>query len=361
MSDDAARQVLRRRLATQGLVGHRFATARDVVSGLACVQSQEYAHGFWSLGMRTTELTYTDVQREFDAGLFIRTHILRPTWHFVAAEDLRWILALTSPRVLQGNRSRCRQLELDQADLDRGCELIVAALSGGRHLTRNELGRVMDAAGLPAPGQRLAYLVMTAELEGLICSGPMRGAQHTYAVLDERLPATPARTEEEALAELTWRYLSGHGPTSLKDFTRWSSLTLASAEAGLASVADRLERLEVDGQVLWFDPAAGEPAADVSEALLLPLYDEATLSYPQLNFPLATGHPHPPDMDTFIGSVVVDAVNVGTWRRTVKGRKVLVETALTPGLSARGRDAVDAAVIRLAGFLGKELERVPMG
>jgi len=361
VNEDVARQVLRRRLAVQGLVGSRFTTAAEVVSRLACVQSQEYAHGFWSLGMRTTGRDYADVQREFDAGDFVRTHILRPTWHFVAAADLRWILALTSPRVLQGNRSRCRQLELDQADLDRGCELIVAALTGGRALTRNELGRVLEEAGLPSPGQRLAYLVMTAELEGLICSGPMRGAQHTYAVLDERLPPTPAPTDEAALAELTWRYICGHGPTSVKDFTRWSSLTVATAEAGLRLVADRLERLEIDGQVLWFDPAAGEPAADVSAALLLPLYDEATLSYPQRNFPLAPGHPHPPDGETFIGSVVVDAVNVGTWRRTVKGKKVLVETALAPDLTEPARAAVDDAVARLATFLGKELERVPAG
>lgn len=354
--------VLRQRLTTQRLLGNGLPSATDVVQLLAAVQSQEHAHAFWSLGMRSTGPSLVDVRREFDEGRFLRTHVLRPTWHFVAAEDIRWMLAITAPRVHQLNRTQGRQLGLDQSHLDRGNELIVAALADGQHLTRKELSGALEHGGLSTEGIRLVYFVMTAELDGLICSGAMRGAQHTYAAMSQRVPPTPALSEEQALAELAWRYFSGHGPSSLKDFTRWSSLTTAAARSGLEAVGDRLGSVEVDGQTLWFDPHLAEAAEGAAvddaagEALLVPLYDELTLSYPQLNFPVAPGHPHPPDADLFIGTVLLDRRNVGTWRRTVKGRSVLVETWLSPELTESDRARVRGTVSRLADFLDKELQ-----
>jgi hypothetical protein len=173
------REVLRRRLATQRLHGNRLPTAADVVRMLGGVQSQEYGHALWSLGMRTSGLTAAHVQAEFDRGAFLRTHILRPTWHFVAPEDIRWILELTSPRVQRLNETIYRQEGLDPAILERGAALIVEELRGGRYRTRTELAQALAARGLVSQRLGLAYIVMNAELEGVICSGPMRGAQQT--------------------------------------------------------------------------------------------------------------------------------------------------------------------------------------
>ena len=354
--------VLRRRLAVQRLVGGGLSTATDVVELLGCVQSQEWAHGFWSLGMRTAGLRYPDVQQEFDTGAYLRTHILRPTWHYVAARDIRWILTLTSPRVQQRNGSSYRRDRLTQRELDRAAELIVQALSGNSFSTRRELAAVLEQDGITTEGQRLAGLVMNAELEGLICSGPVRGAQHTYAVLDERVAAAPPRSADEALAELTWRFFRGHGPADVHDFTRWSSLATSDARAGLELVGDRLAQVVVEGHRLWFDPESAEPAEDVdaeNTALLLPLYDEALLSYPRISFLKEPGHPHQPGDDLFVGSVVCGVRNVGTWRRTVTGRRVSVVTDLAPSLGRRDRAAVAGAIDRLAAFLGKELAPPP--
>lgn len=351
-----SRGVLARRLSVQRLAGAKMAMATDVVRLLTCVQSQEWAHGFWSLGMRTTGCTYADVQAEFDAGSFVRTHVLRPTWHYLAAEDLAWVQTLTAPRVQQQNRSQGRNLGLSADDLDLGLELIRSALVGGRQLTRRALSDVLVDGGISTEGQRLAYLVMNAELEGVICSGVLRGAQHTYALVSERIPPTPTRSREDALCELTWRFFSGHGPASVADFTRWCSLTRTDARAGLELVGDRLARVEHDGHELWFDPAGPEPA-EQQGALLVPLYDEVTLTYPRINFPIAASHPHPPGSDLFVGSVLVDLVNVGTWRRTVRGSRVRVETALADGLGDDQRAAVAEEVLVLAAFLGRELER----
>jgi hypothetical protein len=355
MSDlaSAQRMILLRRLARQRLIGPKLATATDAVRLLSCVQSQECAHAFWSLGMRSAVATIKQVQAEFDSGRFLRTHVLRPTWHLVPAEDIRWILAATSPRVQRINQTQYRQLQLSQPILDRSSELIIELLRGGQHLTRAELGQGLARAGIDASGLRLAYVIMNAELEAVICSGPMRGASHTYGLLDERVPS--GHSSDGDLPELARRFIVGHGPASAQDLARWASLSSAQANAAVAELAGGLEAVEIEGVQQWFDPSWPEPAP-FDGALLLPLYDEVTLSYPTINFPLAEQHPHPPGADVFVGCVVVAETNVGLWRRVIKGQKVIMDVALSPAMTAKQRAGVEAAAAELAAFLGKRLE-----
>jgi hypothetical protein len=347
--------VLRRRLVTQRLQGAGLPSAADVVRLLSCVQSQEYAHALWSLGMRISGLKVMDAQAEFDRGDFLRTHILRPTWHFVAAEDIRWILEVTAPRVQKLNQTIYQQERLDPATLDRGLAVIVEELVGGRYRTRAELGGALADRRLVGERLGLAYIVMNAELKGVICSGPMRGAQQTYALLDERVPRSAASARTGDVAELARRFFLGHGPASIQDLARWSSLTVSQCRDAVEAIRDRLDCVTVEGVELWYDPEA--PAVGPSaDALLLPLCDELTLSYPLINFPQADGHPHAPGEDLFVGSVIIADANVGTWRRTVRGRKMIMEIALAPGIVARSRGLVEAAASRLATFAGKQLE-----
>jgi hypothetical protein len=350
--------VLRRRLATQRLQGVGLPSAADVVRLLGCVQSQEYAHALWSLGMRSSAPTVADVQAEFDRGYFLRTHILRPTWHFVAAEDIRWILKVTAPRVQQLNQTIYRQARLDPDARDRGIKLIVEELEGGQYRTRTELGRALAnrglvSQGLVGSGLWLAYVVMNAELEGVICSGPMRGAQQTYALLDERAPRAADAVGDNA--ELARRFFLGHGPASVQDLARWSSLTISQCREALAAIKHQLDCVSVEGVELWFDPEP-PPLEASSDALLLPLYDEVTLSYPLINFPQADGHPHPPGEDLFVGCVIIAETNVGTWRRTVQGRRMIMEIALAAGVVASSASLVEAAAGKLATFAGKQLK-----
>jgi hypothetical protein len=345
--------VLRRRLMTQRLIGGGLPTAADVVRLLGCVQSQEYAHALWSLGMRTSGLTAADVQAEFDLGDFLRTHILRPTWHFVAAADIRWVLQLTAPRVQKLNQTIYRQHGLDQATLDRGVAVIVEELEGGRHRTRAELARALAERGLVSQGIGLAYVVMNAELVGVICSGPVRGAQQTYALLDERVPRSANVGGD--IAELARRFFLGHGPASIQDLARWSSLTIGQCRDAVEAVKDRLDCVTVEGVELWFGPEPSAPNPS-SGALLMPLYDEVTLSYPAINFPQANGHPHPPGADLFVGCVILAETNVGLWRRTLQSRKIIMEVTLARGVDAKSRRLIEAAAADLADFAGKELE-----
>jgi hypothetical protein len=173
--------------------------------------------------------------------------------------------------------------------------------------------------------------------------------------MDERVPPERRRTGD--LAELGRRFFVGHGPAGVRDLARWASLTQTQAREATEAAAPRLAEVTVTGEPLWLDPAAPEPPATVDYgALLLPLYDELTLTYPTLGFPLATQHPHRPGEDLFVGSVVLGDENVGTWRRTVRGRTVVVEVALPPGRTPAEHGSVAAAAEALAAFLERELD-----
>jgi hypothetical protein len=353
-----ADRALAQRLAAQRLSSAPLPRAADAVRLLTCVQSQERDHAFFSIGLRTRRERYAAVQREFDAGAFVRTHILRPTWHFVAPEDLRWILALTSPKVLPSMAARHRQLGLDDSRrVGGGLDLITDLLRDKSFQTRPELGEAFtERRSAIEPGPQLGHLLLVAELRGLVCSGPMKGVHHSYALTDEVVPPTRERDRDEALVELVRRFFAGHGPATVKDFTRWSSLTIADTKTALAEIGDVLEEVEVDGIPHWFDPTQvprRSPAAPA--AYLFPTYDEVVLTYPQVGFPAVDGHPYAERTDPFWASVVCRGRNVGLWKRTVRPDVVEVTVHLAPNVSREERTEVRVAAGRLAGFLGRDL------
>jgi hypothetical protein len=356
-------RVLAQRLARQRLSSAPLPRAEDVVRLLTCVQSQERDHAFFSLGLRSRAGTYAAVRREFDAGAFVRTHILRPTWHFVAPEDLRWILALSGPRVLPSLAARHRQLGLDDPRrLGDGLDLLADLLQGNTFLTRPAINAAFTERRSPIqPGAQVGHLLLVAELQGLICSAPIQGVHHAYALIDDVIPEVPdtphtPRDRDAAVVELVRRFFMGHGPASIKDFTRWSWLTISDTKAALAEIGDGLAQVEVDGTPLWFDPAATPRRRTAApSAYLFPTYDEAVLTYPSLNFPALPDHPYSEHTDPFWAQVVLDDVNVGLWKRTVRGGTVEVETRLAPGVGADGRHHVRTAAGRLADFLGADL------
>ncbi|WP_163543867.1 winged helix DNA-binding domain-containing protein [Occultella kanbiaonis] len=353
--------VLRRRMAAQRLTSSGLPEPEDAVRLLTCMQSQETPNAMWSVGMRTRGGTDDRVRAAFDEGRFLRTHILRPTWHFVAPQDLRWILALTSPKVLSSMRGHFAGLGLDEDVAARGADVFRKVLAGRTALTRREIAPHLEAAGLPHKGQPLGDLHLMNELHGVIVSGPMKGAQHTYVLVDEILPPEPTLDRDEAVARLVHRFFAGHGPASIKDLTRWAALTQADVRRGLELVGDRLERVEVDGTALWLDPAVpARTAPGAPRAHLLPTYDEATLTYPALGFPVAQGHPRGPDADPWIdpyaSTVLVDGLNAGTWKRAPGRGVARIELKLATSVTPDQTAAVETAADRLAAYLGAARE-----
>lgn len=290
------------------------------------------------------ETSASVVDDAFDAGAFLRTHVLRPTWHYVAAADLGWLMRLSGPRVDAGNASMYRTLELDAATFERSNDVIARSVEAEPR-TRKELFAILDADGLSTPNNRGVHMLMHAELTSVICSGPMRGKQHTYAAFDQRAPVGngPEGNEIEALAELAWRYYSTRGPATIKDFAWWAGLNMPSARRGLELTSSRLESWEVDGRTYWFVdqqvPLGNRQAVD-----LVQCYDEAIVSYsesrdilqrPEVSFPV------PRYIDGYQHVALLDGRLLGHWRATPGGS---IETRVNIQLDADRQSALDRAV-----------------
>ena len=356
----SARDIARQRLVNQYLSMPSLADAHSVVQTLGAVQAQDYPSAKWALGLRSRGLTDADVERALAEGTIVRTHVLRPTWHFVSADDIRWMLALTAPRVKQAMGFYFRFHELDDALLRRSAKVLTKAMQGGRHLTRAELEAVFTRAKLAStPEQRMGFM-MRAELDGLVCSGVKRGKQQTYALLDERVPPAAPLQRDEALGALTTRYFASRSPATIHDFAWWSGLTIADAKRGVEIVGRGLERRAIGDRTYW---AAGtrrpSPLARPNAAHLLPNYDEFFIGFRDrsaIMHELAkSGHDaKAPALTQHV--IVLDGQVIGGWRRKVSGGEVVVELRPLTRLSVAAQRGVAAAVRRYEGFLGEKVE-----
>jgi winged helix DNA-binding protein len=332
------------------------------VRHLLAVQSQDYAGAKWALAQRLRAST-TDAELDglFDAGAILRTHVLRPTWHFVDPADIRWLLALTGPRVHQANAYQYRLLELDAETRRQTRAVIERTLAGGRAMTREELGRALDAAGIPASGPRLGYITADAELEALICSGPRSGRRQTYALLEERVAPSRPLERDEALGELARRFVEGHGPAQAADLAWWSGLTVADARLALDLATPPLERVTVGERAFWFAgdlSAARAVGAERPAVRLLPNYDELLIAFRDRTDAMDPALPPPARVaQVILAHVIVrDGLVVGGWRRVDGGPSLTVEASLLVALDRVERAALDAQAERLSRFLGKPVE-----
>jgi len=313
----SASRLLAERLSNQRLLDSRLPTAASVVSWLGAVQAQDFAGARWAVGQRMTSATDADVARAFDNGEILRTHVMRPTWHFVTPADLRWLLALTAPRVHACSAPYYRRNELDARTFARARRVFERVLEGGVFLTRTELAAQLARARITADGERLAYVMMHAELDGLICSGPRKGKQFTYALLEERAPGAKTLPPDEALATLTRRYFSSHGPATARDFAWWSGLTVAQAKKGLEMIGRDAESEDVDGVRYWRMRDGRNSGGSARSAHLLPNYDEFLIAYKDRE--LSLGKTRFAEIgtrgrDVYVHHVMVNGKLAGSWR-----------------------------------------------
>ena len=339
------------RLRRQGLIRPIQRTPEDVVTWFGAMQAQEYEPATWGIGLRMQgDPARADVERAVDDGSVVRTHVMRPTWHFVSRADIRWLLQLTAPRVHQAMASYRRKLELDARVLGRCCAVFERALDDGRHLLRAELAERLARARLPMSGSRLAMAVMYAELEGLICSGARRDRKFTYANLTERAPGAKLLGRDEALAALMTRYLQSHGPATVRDFSWWSGLTMADGRRAIEIVGAR--RRDEGGLAYWSLPGTPPGSARARAALLLPIYDEYLVAYRDR---VVVPHIQPqmtklPGWNTFQHAVILNGQVAGTWRIPRVDDPIAIDVTLVPGLSARAKHAVIQAAKRYGRF-----------
>jgi winged helix DNA-binding protein len=343
-----------KRLRTQRLAGPPLSRAIDVVAWLGAVQAQELPVAKWSLAQRARGVTNATVERDLAAGRILRTHVLRPTWHFVLPQDIRWMVELTAPRINAKMAYYDRQLELTDAVYRRCNRLIGRALSDGRHRTRRELAAVLQSGGVAVHPQRLGHIMMRAELDLVVCSGAPAGKQQTYALVEQRAPRSRSLARDEAIAELAQRYFTSHGPATLKDYMWWSSLTAADVRRSVEIAGSKLKRETVEGRTYWSSGAIRGAREASPRALLLQGYDEFIVGYTEskdaLNLAGLTGAARLGQL-SFLHAVAIQGQVVGHWRRA-PGDAATLELQLARSLARAERRALDAEVKRYGVFLG---------
>ena len=353
------REIARWRLRSQHLVSPHAPSAAAVIQNLLAVQAENASQAAWAVACRTQNRDASELEALLDQGSVVRTHVLRPTWHFVAAEDIGWLLELTAPRI---RPIIDRQLDdahgLAGAGLERVASLVLQALSEQPDQTREQLADALRGHGVEPRGQLLMLLLAHLELDLLICSGRPLDATHTYAVFADRVPAVRERDRDEALAELALRYFTGHGPATERDLAYWATLTLGDVRRGLAQVRDRLASFDHDGRTFWHapeDPPAknGEPTGH-----LLQILDELYRGYQDSRMVLDSAGIVPTGRETAIGMALVDGQMVAQMKRQI-GRRVTFElTPYSGTLKPSERASVEQAAARYADFLGLEYELV---
>lgn len=348
-----------RRLANQHLSAPTFQKPEDVVAWLGAVQSQDYGGGKWAVALRTNDVTDAEMDKACDDGTILRTHVLRPTWHFVTPADIRWMLELTAPRIHALSAYNYRQVELDAAVFKTSNAIIVKTLREGSHCTREELAAALTRAGVPAQNNlRATHLVLYAELEGIICNGARRGKQHTYALLAERAPRAKSLPRDEALYELTKRYFTAHGPATKADYVWWSGLTATDAKKGIASCDALLHHEIINGETYYFVQAAPAPKNVQTISYLLPNYDEYIVGYTDRSAILDAVEQNKLDARgnvLFNNTIVNNGKVIGTWKRTLKKTSVALELNPFAPLTDTQTKSITAAAQRYGAFLGLQI------
>src|SRR5438132_5983799 len=239
--------IARLRLRNQQIAQQDFRTPAEVVAYLGALQAQDFAGGKWAIGLRLPNASEADIEGAVADRTIVRTWPMRGTLHFVPAADVRWMLALMASRVVAGSAGRYRSLGLDERTLERGGEALAIALAGRRSLTRPELYRVLDEAGIRSADGRGLHIIAHHAQTGLVCFASHAGKQPTFVLLDERVPPATMLDRDEALAELAKRYFTSHGPASLQDFAWWSGLPLRDVRAGAELAALHIDRMRING------------------------------------------------------------------------------------------------------------------
>ena len=344
--------IARWRLRTQHLVSPYAVSAREAVGSLLAVQAENPGQAAWAVASRTPNPDQADLAALLDDGAVVRTHVLRPTWHFVRAEDIGWLLDLTGPRVRRVTGQQLRDTHgLDERSVEQAVTAVTRVLASRGQLTRAQLANELRERGIRGSRQMLMILLAHAELDGLICSGPVADGEHTYALMDERVPAPRRLTRAEALAELALRYFTGHGPATERDLAYWATLTLTDVRAGLMQVGDRLGSFSHDGRTFWHAPGEAPTRPQQPAGHLLQILDETYRGYQDSRWLLDAAGDVPRTREAAAGMALVDAQLLAAMRRTITPGHVQFDLRPYRALTPPELEALDQAARRYGAYL----------
>lgn len=345
------------RLLSQQLAKTTYKTAKEVVGWMGAMQAQDSAMAKWAIGIRLPNSTQKNIDEAINKGEIIRTHLLRPTWHFVSADDIYWILQLTAPQIKTIAKSRHATLGLTVDVLKKANTIITKALSGGKHLTRETLMSILNKAKITTDVYRSSHIMLCAELDGIVCSGAIQDNKSTYALLSERVKQKKSLTREEALAKLAQQYFVSHCPATLQDFIWWSGLPVKDARHGLEMVKSNFIAETIGTETYWLTNTFST-FKNNSSVHLLPAFDEFIISYKNRSASLPLDH-HKKAISSngiFRPVIVLDGQAIGLWKRTIKKDKLIIEANLFQSQNRSTIKLIEQAAEKFGSFLDKKVE-----
>lgn len=321
-----ASAISKKRFANQHIQGKKFDSAKELVQWMGAMQAQDYNMAKWAIGVRLKNSTNQLIEEAINNTEIIRTHVLRPTWHFVSAKDIRWILELTAKNLNRSLASNNKTLELDEKIFRRCNTIIEKLLSNGNHLTRKEIMEALEKKGIKTNPLRAAHIMFKAETDMIVCNGIKRDKESTYALFNERVPSTKKFSKEEALAELADRYFKSHGPAALHDFTWWSGLSVSDAKQALELVKSQMVSEKLKDHVYWLFPYTVTEKIKDNEMVFLPAFDEFLISYKTREIsldPMFASKSYTTN-GIFNPIIVHNAKVIGTWKPQYK-KEILIK------------------------------------
>ena len=345
--------ILQQRLYNQQVTHQSFKEPGEVVAWLGAIQAQDYHAAKWAIALRLKGVADTDIEHAIAEKRIVRTWPMRRTLHFVSPQDIRWMLQLLTPRVVARSATLYRQLEVDEKLFSKCKKLFIKALQGGKQLTRNEMYEILEKAKISTAAQRGLHILCHLAQEGLICFSARKGKQPTFALLDEWVPASKTLTNDEALALLTKKYFTSHGPATINDFAWWSGLTIAQVKRGIEIIKADLQNEIVNGQQYWTAHGIAFKKTATRNVYLLPSFDEYLVAYKDRSLavdPAYTKNIFGAANGIFSPVIVINSKIEGTWKRSFQKGKVTIETQLFNEVSKAKKQATVTAAKKYSRF-----------
>ncbi|ASZ11835.1 winged helix DNA-binding domain-containing protein [Chitinophaga pendula] len=347
------------RLLHQQLNQHNIPSISQLVEHMGCIQAQEYASAKWAISCRIPGTSDADIDHALQSGAILRTHILRPTWQFVSPADIGWILQLTAPKIKAFNKHIHNKLNITDNDLKRSKKRFRKALIDQGPLTRQALAQVLIKARINIDDIRMSFLLMDAELDGLICSGGRQGKQFTYDLLEKRAPHMRSLDTHTAIGKLASRYFLSRGPATIHDFAWWSGLGITKAKQALEMIRHQLSGTVLNGQAYWSPKSHIHTKKQPNSLFLLPAYDEYAVAYKDRSDLLPASHTQIAGNGIFKPIIVINGQVAGTWKRYEQKQKIILETQLFTTPSNTTTRLLNTAIHQYSQFIAKEIIHIP--
>lgn len=344
--------ILNIRLYNQLLSIHNLKEPQEIVAYMGAMQSQSLDLAKWAIGVRLENKTVKDIDEALNSGKVIRTHILRPTWHFVSAEDIHWMYDLSNPRLKPIYQYYTKQLKIDEKLIYNSIPSLVKMLEGNKHLTKEEIADIFASQNIIFDIKFLSQIINYAEMEGLVVNGCVRGKQQTFTLLEEFVPRKETISKEEALERLARRFFTSHSPATLQDFAWWSGLSLTECKQALGFIKHDFVCETINGRDFWMKNDIKIPPTDKDSALLLPPFDEFVVSYKDRSEMIEDVHYGKvmTKNGLFSPTIMLNGEIVGSWKKTTVKGAPKVELSFFEKVSKKVKDLFEIEVKRVEDF-----------